>query len=111
MVPFKSFRKAATAYNLSKSSLSYRKNGRLSRQSAHEEEPVFTPAAERAVVKCILKRDGFVFPPRLDHLIVTAARDPARELSPPPPFSHVNFTNIGPIRTLIRRQVRYIVLY
>jgi len=110
MVPFKSFQKAATAYNLSKSSLGYRKNGRLSRQSAHEEEQVYTPVAERAVVKCILKRDGFVFPPRLDHLIGTVARDPARELSPPP-FSHVNFTNIGPIRTLIRRQVRYIELY
>jgi len=35
---FKSLQKAATAYNLSKSSLGHRKNGRQSRQIAHQAE-------------------------------------------------------------------------
>jgi hypothetical protein len=57
-----SFQKAAIVYRLKRSSLAYRKNGRQSRQEAHSDKKVFSPAAERAIVRWILKRDDFGFP-------------------------------------------------
>ena len=66
---FTSLQAAATAYGLKKSSLGHRRSGHLSRQLAHAGEQTFSPAAERAIVRWILKRDDFGFPPRLDHLM------------------------------------------
>jgi hypothetical protein len=59
---FISLQKAAIVYRLKKSSLAYRKNGRQSWQEAHSDEKVFSPAAERAIVRRILKCDDFGFP-------------------------------------------------
>jgi len=66
---FKSVPKSAIEYELKKSSLAHRKNGRQSLQDAHSDEQVFSPAAERAIVRWILKCNDFGFPPRLDHLM------------------------------------------
>ncbi|KAG0636800.1 hypothetical protein HOY80DRAFT_872155, partial [Tuber brumale] len=60
---FSSIEKAAEAYGLSRSSLGHRKNGRRNRQEAHQEQQIFTPVAEKAMVKWVLKRDDFGFPP------------------------------------------------
>ena len=66
---FKSSQKAAIAYGLKKSSLAHRKNDRQSQQEAHSDELVFSPAAERGIVRWILKGIDFGFPPWLNHLI------------------------------------------
>jgi hypothetical protein len=47
---FSSLQKAAEAYGLPKSSLGHRKNGRQMRGIAHQEQQLFTPAAEKAIV-------------------------------------------------------------
>jgi hypothetical protein len=65
---FTSIGEAATAFNLPKSSLGHRRNGRQTRQKAHEGDQILSPAAEKAVVKWILKLDDYGFPPRLDRL-------------------------------------------
>ena len=59
---------AAVAFDLPKSSLAHRLNGRQSRQKSHEGDQVISPAAEKAIVKWILKLDEYGFPPRLDRL-------------------------------------------
>jgi hypothetical protein len=66
---FSSLQKAAEAYGLPKSSLGHRKNSRQTREIAHQEQQTFTPAAEKAIVKWILKLDEFGFSPRIDHLM------------------------------------------
>ncbi|KAF8538084.1 hypothetical protein BDD12DRAFT_844005, partial [Trichophaea hybrida] len=43
---FTSIQKATIAYGLKKSILTHHKNGRQSRQQAHRNEQVFSPAAE-----------------------------------------------------------------
>jgi hypothetical protein len=47
---FSSLQKAAEAYGLPKYSLGHRKNGRQTRGIAHQVQPLFTPAAEKAIV-------------------------------------------------------------
>ena len=59
----------AQANNISKSSLGHRKNGRQPRQEAHHEQQIFSPVAEKAMVKWILKLDDFGFSPRVALLI------------------------------------------
>lgn len=59
---------AAAAFNLPKSSLGHRLTGRQNRRKAHEGDQVLSPAAEKAVVRWILKLDDCGFPPRLDRL-------------------------------------------
>ena len=54
---------------LSKSSLGHRRNGRRSRPEAHQDEQTFSPAAEKAVVKWILKLDDYEFSPKVDILM------------------------------------------
>jgi hypothetical protein len=66
---FSSLSEAAQAYSLSKSSLGHRKNGRQSRQKAHEDQQLLSPAAERAVVRWCTQLDDYGFPPRLDILL------------------------------------------
>jgi hypothetical protein len=66
---FSSLQQAAEAYGLPKSSLGHRKNGRQTREIAHQEHQTFTPAAEKAIVKWILKLDDFQFWPRIDNPI------------------------------------------
>ena len=66
---YKSLASAAQANNLSKSSLGHRKNGRQPRQEVHHEQQIFSPAAEKATVKWILKLDDFGFSPRVDILM------------------------------------------
>jgi len=66
---FKSLQKAAIAYGLKKSSLAHKKKGCQSWQEAHSDEQVFSSAAERAIVRWILKCDDFGFPLQLDHLM------------------------------------------
>jgi hypothetical protein len=66
---FNSLSQAAWAYNVSKSTLAHRKNGRKSRQAAHTDEQTFSPPAEKAIVKWILRLDDWRFLPRLDHLM------------------------------------------
>jgi len=56
---FSSLQEAADAYGLPKSSLGHRKNGRQTRDIAHQDQQIFTPAAEKAIVKWILKLDDF----------------------------------------------------
>jgi hypothetical protein len=65
----KSLQKASEAYDLRKSSLGHRRIGRRSRQEAHQEYQIFSPAAEKAIVRWILKLDDFGMPPRLDYLM------------------------------------------
>ena len=59
---------AATAFGLAKSSLGHRRNGRQDRKAAHQGEQLFSPAAEKAIVRWIVRMDDFGIPPRLDHL-------------------------------------------
>ena len=66
---YESLAKAAQANDLSKSSLGHRKNGRRPRQEAHQSEQIFTPAAEKAIAKWILKLDDYGFSPRVDILM------------------------------------------
>ena len=66
---YKSLASAAQANNPSKSSLGHRKNGRQPRQEAHQEQQIFSPAAEKAMVKWILKLDDFGFSPGVDILM------------------------------------------
>ena len=47
---FSSIGEAATAFNLPKSSLAHRRNGRQNRHKAHEVDQIFFPAAEKAIV-------------------------------------------------------------
>jgi hypothetical protein len=65
---FISIGEAATTFNLPKSSLGHRRNGRQTRQKSREGDQILSPAAEKAVVKWILKLDDCGFPPRLDRL-------------------------------------------
>jgi hypothetical protein len=65
---FSSIGEAATAFNLPKSSLAHRRNSRQTRQQAHEGDQIISPAAEKAIVKWILKLDDYGFPSRLDRL-------------------------------------------
>ena len=60
--------KAAQAHDLRKSSLGHRRNGRRSRQVAHHDQQIFTPAAEKAIVRWILKLDDYGMLPRVDYL-------------------------------------------
>ena len=60
--------KAAQAHDLRKSSLGHRRNGRHSRQVAHHDQQIFTPTAEKAIVRWILKPDDYGMPPRVDYL-------------------------------------------
>ena len=48
---YKTLGKAAVSNELSKSSLGHRRNGRRSHQEARQDEQIFCPAAEKAVVK------------------------------------------------------------
>ena len=66
---YKSLASAAQANDLSKSSLGRRKNGRQPRREAHHEQQIFSPAAEKAIVKWVLKLDSFGFSPRVDILM------------------------------------------
>jgi hypothetical protein len=50
---------AAIAFNLPKSTLAHRLNGRQSNQKAQEEHQVISPSAENAIVKWILKKDKY----------------------------------------------------
>ena len=59
---------AAVAFELPKSSLYHRMKRRQNRRKAHEGDQILSPAAEKAVVKWILKLDDHGFPPRLDRL-------------------------------------------
>jgi len=68
-VVISSLPKAAEAYGLPNSTLGHRKNGRQTREIAHQEQHTITPAAEKAIVKWILKLDDFGFSPRIDHLM------------------------------------------
>jgi len=65
---FKSLQQATTSYGLPKSSLGHRRNGRQSRQKAHEADQLLSPSSERAIVRWVLKLDDFGFPPRVDRL-------------------------------------------
>jgi len=58
-VVFSSLQKAAEAYGLPKSSLGHQKNSHQTREITHQEQQTFTPAAEKAIVKWILKLDDF----------------------------------------------------
>ena len=60
--------KAAQAHDLRKSSLGRRRNGRHSRQIAHHDQQIFTPTAEKAIVRWILKLDNYGMPPWVDYL-------------------------------------------
>ena len=66
---YKPLASAAQANDLSRSSLGHRKNGRQPRREAHHEQQIFSPAAEKAIVKWILKLDSFGFSPRVDILM------------------------------------------
>ena len=66
---YKPLASAAQANDLSKSSLGHRKNGRQPRREAHHEQQIFSLAAEKAIVKWILKLDSFGFSPRVDILM------------------------------------------
>ena len=66
---FSSIEKAAEAYGLLRSSLGHCKNGCHNRQEAHQEQQIFTPAAEKAMVNWVLKQEEFGFPPQVDHLM------------------------------------------
>ena len=63
--------KAAQAHDLRKSSLGHRRNGRHSRQVAHHDQQIFTPTAEKAIVRWILKLGDYGMPPRVDYLTDT----------------------------------------
>ena len=63
---YKSLGEAAVSNQLSISSLGHRRNGRRLRQ---EDEQIFSPTAEKAVVKWILKLDSYGFSPRVDILM------------------------------------------
>jgi hypothetical protein len=65
---FTSIAEAAVAFELPKSTLGHRLKGRQNRQKAHEGDQILSPAAERAVVKWILKLSDHGFPARLDRL-------------------------------------------
>ena len=65
---YTSVAEAAVAFELLKSSLYHRMRGRQNRRKAHEGDQILSPAAEKAVVKWILKLDDHGFPPRLDRL-------------------------------------------
>ena len=65
---FTSIGEAAIAFDLPKSTLGHRLQGRENRQKAHEDQQLFTPAAEKAIVQWILKLDDYGFPPRIDRL-------------------------------------------
>ena len=57
----------AQAFDLPKTTLSYRLNGkRVSRRAAHIEQQLLTPVEEKAIVRWIKKLDDWGFPPRLD---------------------------------------------
>ena len=59
---------AAIAFNIPKSILGHRRMGRQTRPKAHEKEQLLSAATGEAIVKCILKLDGWGFPSRLDRL-------------------------------------------
>ena len=63
---YKTLASAAQANDLSKSSLGHRKNGRQPRREARHEQQILSPAAEKAIVKWVLKLDSFGFSPRVD---------------------------------------------
>ena len=52
-----------------KSSLGHRKKGWQPRQEAHQEQQIFSPASEKAVVRWVLKLGDFGFSPRVDILM------------------------------------------
>ena len=66
---YKSLASAAQANNLSKLSLGHRKNDCQPRWEALHDQQIFSPAAEKAIVKWILKLDSFGFSPRVDILM------------------------------------------
>jgi hypothetical protein len=66
---FKSLQKAAEAYELGKSSLGHRRNGCRSRQEAHQKYQIFSRAADKAIVRWIIKLDDFGMPPRLNYFM------------------------------------------
>ena len=66
---YKTLSEAAVSNQLSKSSLGHRRIGRRSRQEAHQDEQIFSPVAEKAIVKWILKLDDYGFSPRVDILM------------------------------------------
>ena len=66
---YKTLGEAAVSNQLSKSSLGHWRNGWRSRQEAHQDEQIFSPAAEKAIVKWILKLDDYGFFPRVDILM------------------------------------------
>ena len=59
---------AAIAFKVPKSTLGHRRTGRQTRRKAHKKEQLLSAASEEAIVKWILKLDGWGFPPRLDRL-------------------------------------------
>ena len=68
---YKSLASAAQVNDLiiSKSSLGHRKNGRQPREEAHQEQQIFSPEAEKAMAKWILKLDDFGSSPRVEILM------------------------------------------
>jgi len=65
---FTSIVEAAVVFELPKSTLCHRMKGCQNWQKAHQGDQVLSPAAERAVVKWILKLSDHGFPARLDRL-------------------------------------------
>ena len=63
-----SLSEAATAFDIPKPTLGHRMNGRQSRQKAHEGDQILSPAAEKAIVRWILKLERHGFPARLDRV-------------------------------------------
>ena len=66
---YKTLSEVVVSKKLSKSSLGHRRNGRRSRQEAHQDEQTFSPAAEKAVVKWIPNLDDYGFSPKVDNLM------------------------------------------
>jgi hypothetical protein len=76
---YQTLRQAAEACDVRKSSLGHRRNGRRPRQEAHQGEQIFSPAAEKAIVRWLERLDELGFPARIDHLmglVVEMAKDP-----------------------------------
>ena len=63
-----SLNEAATAFDIPKSTLGHRMNGRQSQQKAHESDQILSPAAEKAIVRWISKLEQHGFPARLDRV-------------------------------------------
>ena len=63
-----SLSEAATAFDIPKSTLGHRMNGRQSRQKGHEGDQILSPAAKKAIVRWISKLEQHGFPTRLDRV-------------------------------------------